>query len=196
MLIFPLLPSSSAGSLRPPSSTMASSTSPPPCKTTRCSSATCSRAFISALSRAEVPVLIDLSPRSFCLSGLIALFGSLIWPENYDWAETRALHAHPEAVVEEVPATSEAKDLDLDDKEKSGVLAATPLEGRSAAPSLRGTGLDLDIEDPVPAPEDSPEHIAKTFRFASWVAVAAFTILMILCVFPALAGGPVETRRS
>ncbi|BGP54557.1 hypothetical protein JCM8202v2_002143 [Rhodotorula sphaerocarpa] len=141
----------------------------------------------------DYPMLIG-NLLSFCLSGLIALFGSLIWPENYDWAETRALHAHPEAVVEEVPATSEAKDLDLDDKEKSGVLAATPLEGRSAAPSLRGTGLDLDIEDPVPAPEDSPEHIAKTFRFASWVAVAAFTILMILIPVPLAVSGYISTK--
>lgn len=125
-------------------------------------------------------ILTDLpSRRRFCLSALIAIIGSLIWPENYDWAETRALHAHHAVVVEEsLDSSLPAED---EDKEKTNIVP-TPMGGCSAAPSLKGTGMDLEFEPPVPVHEDSPEHIAKTFRFATWTAVSAFVILMILYV--------------
>lgn len=117
---------------------------------------------------------------SFCLSGLTAVIGSLIWPENYDWAETRALHAHPPATVEEVPAEMTEGEKDADDTKDKTQIVQTPLGGRSVAPSLKETGMDLELEPPVLVHEDSPEEIEKTFRFACWVASSAFVILLIL----------------
>ncbi|GAA5882973.1 hypothetical protein JCM3774_002938 [Rhodotorula dairenensis] len=138
----------------------------------------------------DYPMLIG-NLLSFCLSGLIAIIGSLVWPEDYDWAETRALHAHHAAVVEESPDSSPL--AEEEDKEKTNVVP-TPMGGRSAAPSLKGTGMDLEFEPPVPVHEDSPEHIAKTFRFATWTAVSAFVILMILIPVPLACSGYISTK--
>ncbi|GAA5975714.1 hypothetical protein JCM10908_005255 [Rhodotorula pacifica] len=138
----------------------------------------------------DYPMLIG-NLLSICLSGLTAVIISLIWPENYDWAETRALHAPHPATVEEVPADS---DIDAETKEKSHVVPQTPREGRSAAPSLKGTGMDLDFEPPVPVHEDSPAHIEKTFRLATWVASSAFVILMILIPVPLAVSGYISTK--
>lgn len=129
--------------------------------------------------------LTQWSLYSFCLSGLTAVIGSLVWPENYDWAETRALHVHPSATVEEVPAEMTEGEKDAGDPKEKTQMVQTPLEGRSAAPSLKDTGLDLELEPPASVHEDSPEQIEKTFRFACWVASSAFVILLILSVlFP------------
>ena len=71
---------------------------------------------------------------------------------------------------------------DADDTKDETQIVQTPLGGRSVAPSLKDTGLDLELEPPVSEHEDSPEEIEKTFRFACWVASSAFVILLILSV--------------
>ncbi|BGP46898.1 hypothetical protein JCM10450v2_002749 [Rhodotorula kratochvilovae] len=120
---------------------------------------------------------------SICISGLIAVFGSLLWPANYDWAGTRALHAHSE-VSEEIDVSSPAE-LGVE-KEKEG--SASPAQGRSVAPSLAG-------EDVVPkVREDTPEEIRKTFRFATGAAVAAFLILIVLIPLPMCGVGYISTK--
>lgn len=132
----------------------------------------------------RLPCLFSLSDdyipsNSFCLSGLSAVIGSLVWPEDYDWAETRALHAHTAGVIEESPDSSRLAEEDV--KEKTDVIQ-TPIGGRSVAPSLKETSVDSEIEPAASAVEESPEHILKTFRFARWTAISAFVILMILYV--------------
>lgn len=141
----------------------------------------------------DYPMLIG-NLLSFCLSGLTAVIGSLIWPENYDWAETRALHAHPTATVEEVPAEMTEGEKDADDTKDKTQIVQTPLGGRSVAPSLKETGMDLELEPPVLVHEDSPEEIEKTFRFACWVASSAFVILLILIPVPLAASGYISTK--
>ncbi|KWU42118.1 Na+/solute symporter [Rhodotorula sp. JG-1b] len=141
----------------------------------------------------DYPMLIG-NLLSFCLSGLTAIIGSLIWPENYDWAETRALHAHPPATVEEVPAEMVEGEKDADDTKDKTQIVQTPLGGRSVAPSLKDTGMDLELEPPVSVHEDSPEEIEKTFRFACWVASSAFVILLILIPVPLAASGYISTK--
>ncbi|GAA5867263.1 hypothetical protein JCM3774_002392 [Rhodotorula dairenensis] len=138
----------------------------------------------------DYPMLIG-NLLSFCLSGLIAVIGSLLWPEDYDWAETRALHAHPAGVIEESPNSSPLTEEDV--KEKTDVVQ-TPISGRSVAPSLKETSMDSEIEPAVPMAEDSPENIVKTFRFARWTAICAFVILMILIPVPLACSGYISTK--
>ncbi|GAA6058069.1 hypothetical protein JCM3770_002245 [Rhodotorula araucariae] len=122
---------------------------------------------------------------SFCISGLIAFFGSLIWPANYDWVATRALHAHSE-VSEEIDISPSPTEELAAEKEKAGF--ASPAQGRSVAPSIAG-------EDVVPkVEEDSPEQIRKTFRLATVLAIAAFCILIILIPLPMAGVGYISTK--
>ncbi|KAK4331762.1 Urea active transporter [Rhodotorula toruloides] len=115
---------------------------------------------------------------SIGIASIIAFTGSLIWPENYDWVETRALHAHTEA--SEIVPESPVEGVDDDLKNEKGV--ASPDQGRSAAPSIEGVELD------------TPEHLRKTHRFATVVATCMFVILMILIPVPLAASGWISTK--
>ncbi|KAL7338853.1 urea transporter [Rhodotorula toruloides] len=115
---------------------------------------------------------------SIGIASIIAFTGSLIWPENYDWVETRALHAHTEA--SEIVPESPVEGLDDDSKNEKGVVS--PDQGRSAAPSIEGVELD------------TPEHLRKTHRFATIVATCMFVILMILIPVPLAASGWISTK--
>ncbi|BGP30870.1 hypothetical protein JCM10296v2_002629 [Rhodotorula toruloides] len=115
---------------------------------------------------------------SIGIASIIAFAGSLIWPENYDWVETRALHAHTEA--SEIVPESPIDGRDDDSKNEKGV--ASPDQGRSAAPSIEGVELD------------TPEHLRKTHRFATVVATCMFVILMILIPVPLAASGWISTK--
>ncbi|GAA5910909.1 hypothetical protein JCM8208_006685 [Rhodotorula glutinis] len=122
---------------------------------------------------------------SFCVSGLIAFFGSLVWPEHYDWVETRALHQHSET-SEELDAVPLPTALEASaEKEKTDVVS--PTAGRSVAPSV--------VEEVVPSVgEDSPEQIRKTLRFATVVAIATFIILIILIPLPMCGVGYISSK--
>ena len=52
---------------------------------------------------------------SICTGAIISVSSTLIWPDNYDWAETRALGA-PSSIVE---ITSEEQIPDLEGKTTS-----------------------------------------------------------------------------
>ncbi|KPV76209.1 uncharacterized protein RHOBADRAFT_34830 [Rhodotorula graminis WP1] len=132
----------------------------------------------------DYPMLIG-NVLSFCVSALIAFFGSLIWPNDYDWVETRALHQHSETSeeVDDVPLPSTPEGPA--EKEKEGV--ASPAAGRSVAPSV--------AEDVLPlVKEDSPEQIRKTLRFATVVAIATFVVLIILIPLPMCGTGYISTK--
>jgi len=110
-----------------------------------------------------------------------------VWPEHYDWVETRALHQTSETSEEvdnvPTPATPDA----TAEKEKEGL--ASPEAGRSVAPSF--------AEDVVPkVKQDSPEEIRKTLRFATIVAIATFIIFIILCVRAHSLGGRALLRAT
>ncbi|BGP23557.1 hypothetical protein JCM10295v2_002455 [Rhodotorula toruloides] len=115
---------------------------------------------------------------SIGIASIIAFTGSLIWPENYDWVETRALHAHTEA--SEIVPESPLEGVDDDLKNEKGVTS--PIQGRSAAPSIEGVEMD------------TPEHLRKTHRFATVVATCMFVILMILIPVPLAASGWISTK--
>jgi hypothetical protein len=58
---------------------------------------------------------------SLGLSMIVSTLGSLVWPENYSFDETRALHAHAEATEEIDPPTSSAEE-ELEEVEAKGAM--------------------------------------------------------------------------
>ncbi|GAA5917329.1 hypothetical protein JCM6882_008975 [Rhodosporidiobolus microsporus] len=126
---------------------------------------------------------------SIGISGLICLFGSLIWPENYSFEETRALHAYNEA-SEEVPSPTSGSTSEVDDaadKEKSEIVPAA-----ATAAAAAGEG-EVVAEHALNEP-DSPAVIERAFKRARWVACTAFFILMILIPMPLVGSGYIATK--
>ncbi|GAA5852528.1 hypothetical protein JCM8547_002531 [Rhodosporidiobolus lusitaniae] len=118
---------------------------------------------------------------SIGVSAVICTVGSLIWPENYDFAETKALHAYNEA-TEEVDLPSPAGETDSE-KEKNEV--ARP--GTQVLDSAVAAELDLNEED-------SPAQLKRSFKLATIVACTAFVILMILIPMPLVGTGYIATK--
>jgi hypothetical protein len=102
---------------------------------------------------------LTFSPRR---SGIISYVGSMIWPEDYSFEETRLLHAVNEATEETVPSPGTPSG---DEKEKSDVVAAAATE------------LTAEHEQNE---EDSPAQLQKSYRLAKWIAISSFIVLMIL----------------
>ncbi|KAG6332114.1 hypothetical protein ID866_6974 [Astraeus odoratus] len=100
---------------------------------------------------------------SIAIGGIIAVSISLIWPEDYDFASTRAInspeaptnHKKPAEVVEEY----------IDEKKDS------------SASSVENDAVKLEKElDPV--------GLNKAFRFAAWSSIVLTLIFMILIPLP------------
>ncbi|GAA5944984.1 hypothetical protein JCM10213_001841 [Rhodosporidiobolus nylandii] len=116
---------------------------------------------------------------AFCVGGLTSIIGSLIWPEDYSFEETRALHAYNEA-TEETAAAPLPDGTDAE-KEKSDVLPAS-----AAAP--------VDAAEHAMNELDSPAAITKTFKTARWVAIIGFVVLMIIIPLPLVGSGYIATK--
>ncbi|GAA6014146.1 hypothetical protein JCM10207_006112 [Rhodosporidiobolus poonsookiae] len=113
---------------------------------------------------------------SIGISGIIAVAGSLIWPEDYSFEETRALHAYNEA-TEEIPPTA-AGETDSD-KEKSEVGPA------GDAPVVAEEAMNE---------ADSPANLTRTFRLARWMSISAFCIFMIIIPLPLVGSKYIATK--
>ncbi|BGP14775.1 hypothetical protein JCM10213_004287 [Rhodosporidiobolus nylandii] len=113
------------------------------------------------------------------VGGLFSVIGSLIWPENYSFEETRALHAYNEA-TEETAAAPLPDGADAE-KEKNDVLPAT-----AAAP--------VDAAEHAMNELDSPAVITKTFKTARWIASIGFVVLMIIIPLPLVGSGYIATE--
>jgi len=108
---------------------------------------------------------------SIGVGGIIAVFASLLWPEDFDFESTRALNVKPRADVDTKGATN--TDEKADDK---------ALEEEHGSAELRS----LDGEEPfvVPDPDLDPVALDKAFRFAAWSSVALTVIMLILVPLP------------
>ncbi|GAA5902571.1 hypothetical protein JCM5296_002327 [Sporobolomyces johnsonii] len=117
---------------------------------------------------------------SIGISAIICTIGSLIWPENYDFEETRRLHAHSEA-SEEIPPSPSNLSASLDENEKI----------KQDVSSLTVDPAAVELANVVEAHAgDSPQTIERSFKLARIVAITMFVILMILIPVPlATAGG-------
>ncbi|KAH6904254.1 urea transporter [Coprinopsis sp. MPI-PUGE-AT-0042] len=94
---------------------------------------------------------------SIGVAGIIAVAASLIWPDNFDWATTRAINVAPAH-----PSEEEKSDTDSEKKGISDVTArpASVTESQEA------------------------EGLAKAFKFASYSSVALFVVLVLAIPLP------------
>ncbi|KAL4063427.1 urea transporter [Scleroderma citrinum] len=103
---------------------------------------------------------------SIAIGGIISTVISLIYPEDYDFAGTRAINsrAPPKNENKHVVEVSEAY---VDEKKAQGSSASS-------------------VINQVPAPENEldPVGLTKAFKFAAWSSVALTLIFMILIPLP------------
>ena len=107
----------------------------------------------------DYPMLIG-NVISLGLSIIISLTGTYIWPENYSFDETRALHAHTEA-SEEIDPQPHAE---VDEKEKSTVTPNIESEASSLVEARGG---------------ETEASITRTFNLARWISIPMFVILLV-----------------
>ncbi|GAA5982083.1 hypothetical protein JCM5350_000638 [Sporobolomyces pararoseus] len=113
---------------------------------------------------------------SFGVSAIISTLGSLLWPENYSFDDTRAIHAHSEACEEIEPSTPQSEEEDKEIEMKSQIVPKINSESSSLA---EGGGR-----------EDEIASYTRTFNLARNVTLPLFVILLILIPIPlATAGG-------
>ncbi|GAA6020371.1 hypothetical protein JCM11491_000328 [Sporobolomyces phaffii] len=106
---------------------------------------------------------------------VIATVGSVLWPENYSFDDTRALHAHSDASEEIIEPAPAATDKDGGEKDPQGAAVVPKLD--SEASSLVEAG-------------GQASSFQRTFNLARNVSIPLFIILLILIPIPlATAGG-------
>ena len=113
---------------------------------------------------------------------IISLVGSLIWPESYDWKETRAigLHHAPKAfsTPEEKPSTPSGEDIpdektSLDrEKEKSSGQVVPVVDVEDAEPII--------MEDP----DLDPVKLQAAYKWAVKTSIGLFLIAIIIIPLP------------
>jgi hypothetical protein len=101
---------------------------------------------------------------SICVGGIVSIGASLIWPEDYDFAPTRAMNA-PAGSRFALHATSgtHSHDRDVTEYEKDEKKSATVEDARSIQEGEATEALDESGLDPVP--------LEKAFNFAWWASV-------------------------
>ncbi|KIJ64007.1 hypothetical protein HYDPIDRAFT_112519 [Hydnomerulius pinastri MD-312] len=108
---------------------------------------------------------------SIGVGGIVAVAASLIWPENYDFATTRAINLP--ASHQNAPHEAE----DSDDEKKAQASSASSVSNEAA-----------EIEN-----ELDPVGLKKAFRFAAWSSVIMTVIFMILIPLPLFGASTIYT---
>ncbi|KAM0791370.1 hypothetical protein ACM66B_005835 [Microbotryomycetes sp. NB124-2] len=108
---------------------------------------------------------------SISVGSIVAVTGSLLWPDNFDFSATRALHADEHKST----ATKPVVDSPLDSP------SAMEKELKEAAPNalLKSAQASI-VEEPYNEDED-PVLLEKAFKLAVRASVALFVVL-ILCI--------------
>ncbi|ORY91551.1 urea transporter [Leucosporidium creatinivorum] len=106
---------------------------------------------------------------SLGVSGIISVSTSLIWPENFNFDITRALHEHGEEQDKNPVADSDSKD------EKTG---EAPTDGQlmSARASVN--------EEPVYDENKDPVKLRAAFRLAVYISLVLVVVLILLIPLP------------
>lgn len=104
---------------------------------------------------------------SLGLSAIISVGSSYLWPENFDFDITRALHAHAEP--EEKPSAS------LDEEVKDDKAVTDPVQLTSAAASVNDETYD-ENKDPV--------KLRAAFRLAVYSSLFLFVVLILMIPLP------------
>ncbi|GAA6015627.1 hypothetical protein JCM10207_008149 [Rhodosporidiobolus poonsookiae] len=115
---------------------------------------------------------------SLGVSAVICVIGMFVAPEHYDFASTRALHAHPD----ELPVPPKDDSLDGDEaKEKE----ASPEQLMSAAASITAPEYDENTD---------PIELKRAHKQAVWASLILFVILLVLIPVPLAASGHVYPK--
>ncbi|KIL65155.1 hypothetical protein M378DRAFT_11013 [Amanita muscaria Koide BX008] len=118
---------------------------------------------------------------SFLAGGIIATVVSFLFPEDFDWAATRAINTPVKP--DPVPKIPE-EDIVKTEKEGSDVKS-----GSIAEISSKSTQQDIDDEL-------NPEHLHKAFVFASISSIVLFVIFILLIPLPLFGAQTVYTAQG
>ncbi|KAK4053931.1 hypothetical protein OIO90_003768 [Microbotryomycetes sp. JL221] len=113
---------------------------------------------------------------SIGVGAIVATVGSLLFPDSYDFEETRALHAEEHVHTAkrlEAPVSSPTGTETEDSKEKELQTPETLL--KSATPSIS------DVEDPDYDENKDPRKLKAAFKLAASVSVG-LAVVLILCI--------------
>jgi len=104
---------------------------------------------------------------SIGVGGIIAVVASYVWPEDYDWAGTRAINvqAHRDS------ARESKEDISSKEKEMESEVKVTP----AAEEPFDLTQLDEELD---------PVALNKAFRFASISSLTLFVVMILLIPLP------------
>ncbi|KAK4702934.1 urea-proton symporter, partial [Phenoliferia sp. Uapishka_3] len=115
---------------------------------------------------------------SIGVGGIITVTTSYIWPENFDFDITRALHAHSESPAEE-EALEDAQVAE-DGSEKGSDNKGTVDKEVSPAP-IKSAAASMEV--PYNKEKD-PLELEKAFKLAVWTSVGLFVVLILLIPLP------------
>lgn len=118
---------------------------------------------------------------SFLAGGIIATVVSFLFPEDFDWAATRAINTPVKP--DPIPKVPE-EDIVKTEKEGSDVKS-----GSIAEISSKSTQQDIDDEL-------NPEHLHKAFVFASISSIVLFVIFILLIPLPLFGAQTVYTAQG
>ncbi|KAF9237446.1 urea transporter [Melanogaster broomeanus] len=111
---------------------------------------------------------------SIAIGGIVAVAASLIWPESYDFVETRAINS---------PASRKKP---ADDAEEAEDEKKVP---NSSSSSVSNAATQLESElDPV--------GLTKAFKFAAWSSVIMTLVFMILIPLPLFGASTIFSVRG
>jgi len=117
---------------------------------------------------------------SIGVGGIVATVSSYIWPDNYDWEDTRAINAR--ASSKDVKDRSKASNEDLSSKEKE-----LELEAKDASSSDDSSDADDDLD---------PVALKKAFRFASISSIVLFIVMILIIPLPLFFAHTIYTPRG
>ncbi|KAM0752686.1 Na+/solute symporter [Meredithblackwellia eburnea MCA 4105] len=110
---------------------------------------------------------------SIGVGGIITVVSAYMWPENFDFESTRALHAHSESPAEEAAEAAE------EGSEKDGKDEVPPVALKSAAASVDPLA-DIALSD------ESAQRagLERAYKIAVWVSVGLFVLLILVIPLP------------
>lgn len=155
---------------------------------------------LANLTDIQADAMLAGSLSSICSGALIATISSCIWPENYDFADTRAMHAPVSSSVIE----SESDGGDGAEKKTASpgcdLEAAEPTESATASVNL-GRSLITDSAAPLrvtdskvltPAEPIDFEGLTRDFNFARKFSLS---MVLLLCILVSSHPAPLKCTR-
>ncbi|KIJ49246.1 hypothetical protein M422DRAFT_777727 [Sphaerobolus stellatus SS14] len=106
---------------------------------------------------------------SICVSGIIAVSASYMWPDDFDFDITRAINSS-----QDLPAPRDIKPTDEYDEKKDGSESGSDREEQHHVVPVGLTGKD-DLD---------PVALHKAWKFAAWASLVLLIVFIILIPLP------------